>query len=160
MHILLTPCSPRTLQIIVIGMCEPIYTPCELVSIPLRHVACHLLFPLPFMWAVPTAGTQEKPPAGDICLPHQWIQPTDHACLHCLHLCVLTNHGCSCSQTHRYSRLWSRTNWIISHCYKERERKNRSLSWVALFICQWGDQIFFLWIRRYIQNIQASLLCL
>lgn len=142
MHIPLIPCSLRPLYIIVIGMCELIHKSLELVSIPHRHVACHLFIPLflpPLTWAVPTAGIQDKPAAGDVCLPHQW---TSHAHT-AFNLSALTNHECSCSLTHRYSRLRSRTNWIRSHCYKERERKNRSMSRVAMFICQRVDWVFF-----------------
>lgn len=47
MYIPFIPYSLRPLHIIVIEMCELIHTPRELVSIPHRHVACHLLILLP-----------------------------------------------------------------------------------------------------------------
>ena len=130
----LTPCPRRPLYNIVLVWADSHnfgvgFQPFTISMLSLLYELHFTYIPLPptFDVSCSTASTQDKPAAGDMC--HQWIRLLILYTHTTLLLSALANHRRPCSTTRRYSRLWSRMNWIRSHCCKEKkEKENRNMS--------------------------------
>lgn len=165
----LTPCPRRPLYNIVLVWADSHnfgvgFQPFAISMLSLLYELHFTYIPLPptFDVSCSTASTQDKPAAGDMC--HQWIRLLTLHTLTTLFLSALANHRRPCStnaDTHGYGPAWTGSD----HIAVKKKKRKRTETWAqqplrghVYLPVDWLG--FHLWIRRYVQNTQASPPCL